>query len=286
MLEQQKREITDQNVTIKSQKNLVEEQHKEITDSINYAQRIQRSLLASDKLLKTNLPDYFVFFQPKDIVSGDFYWGSVLNNGLFALAIADSTGHGVPGAIMSMLNIACLNESVEAGKFTEPKDILNNTRVKIIEHLANDGSIEGGKDGMDCSLMSFDFKNRKLLYSGANNPVWISRFNPDNSVYELLELSPDKMPVGKHDKDMTSFSQQSLELKQNDMIFAFTDGMPDQFGGPIGKKYMYRKLKELMTKISSLPLNEQKEVIASSFRDWKGDLEQVDDVCIIGIRVQ
>jgi serine phosphatase RsbU (regulator of sigma subunit) len=286
LLELQKNEITQQNTTIKNQKNLVEEQHKEITDSINYAQRIQRSLLPSDVLLKTNLPDHFVFFQPKDIVSGDFYWGSVLNNGLFALAIADSTGHGVPGAIMSMLNIACLNESVEAGKLTEPNEILNNTRKRIIEHLANDGSEQGGKDGMDCSLISFDFTKNRMYYSGANNPVWITRLNATNSKYDLIELEPDKMPVGKHDKDVISFSQKTFDLKKSDMVFAFTDGMPDQFGGPKGKKYMYKKLKELLTTISSQPLNDQKVQIAKSFAEWKGEHEQVDDVCVVGIRVR
>ncbi|MBC7694718.1 MAG: tetratricopeptide repeat protein, partial [Burkholderiales bacterium] len=177
-------ETQKQNEIITIQKHLVEEKHKEITDSINYAERIQRSFLATTELLNNNLSvhaesrtedSYFVFFQPKDVVSGDFYWASKLSNGCFALATADSTGHGVPGAIMSILNISCLEKAVEQEKLTEPAEILNHTRTKIIERLKKDGSEEGGKDGMDCSLICFDFKNSKLTYAAANNPVWIVR---------------------------------------------------------------------------------------------------------------
>src|SRR6202008_588584 len=139
---------------VEKQKHQVEEQHREITDSINYAQRIQKALLASDEMLNANFKENFVFFQPKDVVSGDFYWAAELDNKQVALVTADSTGHGVPGAIMSMLNISCLNDAVEGKKLTEPNEILNHTRNKIITHLKNDGSAEGGKDGMDCSLIS------------------------------------------------------------------------------------------------------------------------------------
>ncbi len=274
--------------TIVDQKHELEHKNKEIVDSINYAQRIQRSLLASDNLLNKNLKNYFVFFQPKDIVSGDFYWGAELNSGHFVLVTADSTGHGVPGAIMSMLNISCLNEAIEAQKLSEPKDILNYTRGRIIQHLSNDGSEQGGKDGMDCSLISFDMKNTRLIYSAANNPVWIVRNK------ELIELKPDKMPVGKHDRDSESFSQHAFELQKNDVVYALTDGMPDQFGGPKGKKFMYKQLKELLVSICHLPMEEQKDILASALNNWKSSvdeqgrshmLEQVDDVLIIGVRI-
>ena len=171
------RELVSKNDIIEKQKHLVEEKQKEILDSINYAKRIQYSLLASAKLLNDNLPNHFLFFKPKDVVSGDFYWGSTLENGHFILVTADSTGHGVPGAIMSMLNISCLNEAVNSDKLVQPADILNATRKKVIHHLSNDGSEDGGKDGMDCSLISFDFINKKLRYSAANNPIWIIREN-------------------------------------------------------------------------------------------------------------
>lgn len=285
MLEIQKFEIQEQ-------KHLIEEKHKEISDSINYAERIQRTFLASKEILDQNLKDNFVFFKPKDVVSGDFYWAakidnstnllntganSRINDGRFLLATADSTGHGVPGAIMSLLNIYSLERSVEL--YTEPAEILNHTRKLIIERLKRDGSKDGGKDGMDCSLISFDLKNLKLTYSAANNPVWVVRNN------ELLEFSFDKMPVGKHDRDSISFVQHSIDLQKADMVYALTDGMPDQFGGPKGKKFMYKKLKELLISISTLPLNEQRLRIEKEIMDWMGDNEQVDDITLIGVRV-
>ncbi|MDP2385811.1 MAG: SpoIIE family protein phosphatase [Bacteroidota bacterium] len=286
MLQQEKEKkkiLEDQNEVLEKQ---VEERtlelsqkNKDITDSINYAQRIQKALLASDEMLNTYFKDHFVFFQPKDIVSGDFYWAAVLENNQVALVTADSTGHGVPGAIMSMLNIACLNEAVEAQKLIEPNEILNYTRSKIIKHLANDGSLEGGKDGMDCSLLSFDFGNNKLSFAAANNPIWIVRNGG------LMECKPDKMPVGRHDKQNIPFAQHTIELQKNDVVYTLTDGMPDQFGGEKGKKFMYKQLKEMLTNLSSMPMQEQKEKIESYLNEWKKGYEQVDDICIIGVRI-
>ena len=275
----QKQIIELKEIETQKQKHIIEDKHKEITDSINYAERIQRSFLASDELLKENLNDYFVFFQPKDIVSGDFYWASKLNNGHFVLVTADSTGHGVPGAIMSIINISCLEKAVEEQKLTEPNDILNHTRIKIIERLKKDGSAEGGKDGMDCSLISFDFKSYKLSYAAANNPIWIVRSN------QLLEYVPDKMPVGKHDKDTISFTQHHIDIQTGDVVYALTDGLPDQFGGPKGKKFMYKQLKDLLISIALLPMTEQHHLLKTALNDWKGTFEQVDDVCIIGVRI-
>lgn len=259
------------------QKHLIEEKHKEITDSINYAERIQKSFLATQDLLDEHLKDHFVVFQPKDVVSGDFYWAGKLNNSQFALAIADSTGHGVPGAIMSLLNITSLEKAIE--NLTAPADILNHTRKTIIDRLKKDGSLEGGKDGMDCILLSFDFKNNKLTYSAANNPVWLVRKN------SLIEFAPDKMPVGKHDRDNIPFGQHEVELQKGDVVYAITDGMPDQFGGPLGKKYKYKQLKELLVSIADLPLAEQKTSIYTALSNWKGNLEQVDDITIVGIKI-
>jgi len=276
----QKHIIELKEVETQKQKHIIEEKHKEITDSINYAERIQRSFLASDELLKENLNDYFVYFQPKDIVSGDFYWGCKLKNSNFALATADSTGHGVPGAIMSILNISCLEQAVEEQKLIEPSEILNHTRIKIIERLKKDGSAEGGKDGMDCSLISFDFTHKKLTYAAANNPVWIVRSN------QLLEFKPDKMPVGKHDKDTISFTQHSIDIQTGDVVYALTDGFPDQFGGPKGKKFMYKQVKDLLVSIAQLPMTEQQNILKTALNNWKGTFEQVDDVCVIGVRIQ
>ncbi|MBK8369301.1 MAG: SpoIIE family protein phosphatase [Bacteroidetes bacterium] len=277
--------ISEQKIMVEHQKYLVEEKHKEITDSINYAERIQRSFLASDELLEEHLKNYFVFFQPKDVVSGDFYWATSTslshpdsNQNLFYLVTADSTGHGVPGAIMSLLNITSIESALKDGN-TSPADILNATRKTIIDRLKKDGSAEGGKDGMDCSLLCFDFKNSRFTYSAANNPVWVVRES------QLIELVSDKMPVGKHDKDQISFTQYEFHLQKGDTVYTLTDGLPDQFGGPNGKKYKYKQLKELLTSIATLPTEIQREKLRESFVNWKGNLEQVDDVCVIGIRI-
>ncbi len=267
-----------QKLIIQKQKHIVEEKHKEITDSINYAERIQRALLASESVLQSKFKNYFVLFKPKDVVSGDFYWATALSNGNFAFITADSTGHGVPGAIMSILNISCLKEAVKEG-LNEPFEILNKTRSLIIDTLSKDGSLEGGKDGMDASLTVYDFKNKKLMFAAAHNPVWIVRGT------NVIELKADKMPIGKHDKQNISFTQQEMFLQSGDVIYSLTDGFPDQFGGEKGKKFMSKNLKELLLANAHLPMHEQKELLESTFKKWKNDLEQVDDVTIIGVRI-
>ena len=274
ILEQKVIERTEEVVR---QRHIVEEKHKEITDSINYAERIQRSFLATKDLLDQNLKDHFVFFKPKDVVSGDFYFAEKLTNNNFLLATADSTGHGVPGAIMSLLNITSLEKAIE--NQDQPSDILNTTRKIIIERLKKDGSAEGGKDGMDCSVICFDFKKKKIIVSAANNPVWIVRGS------ETIEIKPDKMPVGKHDKQDVSFTQQTIDIKKGDVIYTLTDGFSDQFGGSLGKKFMSKKLRELLSKNAHLPMEEQRTILENTFISWVGDLEQIDDVTLIGVRV-
>jgi serine phosphatase RsbU (regulator of sigma subunit) len=190
---------------------------------------------------------------------------------------ADSTGHGVPGAIMSLLNITSLEKAIETS--TEPSEILNKTRTTIINRLKRDGSADGGKDGMDCSLCVFDLRQNKLFVSAANNPVWIVRGT------ETIEVKPDKMPVGKHDRQENSFVQLEIQLERNDVIFSLTDGFPDQFGGEKGKKFMSKNLRELLSANAQLPMKEIKYLLEQTFRDWVGDLEQVDDVTVIGVRV-
>jgi serine phosphatase RsbU (regulator of sigma subunit) len=267
------------------QKHIIEEKHKEITDSINYAERIQRSFLATQQDLDAHLKDYFILFKPKDVVSGDFFWSASLspialsqNDRRFYLATADSTGHGVPGAIMSLLNITSLERALE--HHSNPDDVLNHTRKTIIERLKKDGSTDGGKDGMDCSLLCFDFENKKLQIAAANNPVWIVR----NSK-ELIEIKPDKMPVGKHDKQDTPFTLHEIDLQTGDVVYTLTDGFPDQFGGDAGKKFMIKKLREYILTIVHLPMQKQKSALEDTFIKWIGPHEQIDDVTLIGIRV-
>ncbi len=274
----QKKIISEQKLLVEIQKEIVEEKHKEITDSINYAERIQRALLASKKILDENLNNYFVLFKPKDIVSGDFYWATKLSNGNFVLVTADSTGHGVPGAIMSILNIACVKEAVTKG-ILSPDLLLNETRKLIIENLKNDGTIDGGKDGMDASILSFDFKNNLLQSASANNPIWIIRNK------EFIEVKADRMPVGKHENDKMSFTLQTHTLQKGDLVYSFTDGYADQFGGLSGKKFKYKKLLELLLSNSDEQMEIQKQKLDSVFNEWKGNLEQVDDMCIIGVRI-
>jgi serine phosphatase RsbU (regulator of sigma subunit) len=286
--EELKEEVEKATVTIVEQKKVVEEKHKEITDSINYAERIQRALLASKALLDEILNDYFIVFKPKDVVSGDFYWATKLSNNNFALLTADSTGHGVPGAIMSILNISCLEKSVEVEKLSAPHEILNHTRTKIIETLKNDGSAEGGKDGMDGSLLSFDFKTNILQCASANSSIWIIR-NVSNTELErkpkLIEIKADRFPIGKHDRDTTSFTLHTINLHKGDVVYTLTDGFPDQFGGLKGKKFKHKHLKELLLEIANEPMQTQQQKLNSAFESWKADLEQVDDVCLIGVRI-
>ncbi|MDZ4664042.1 MAG: SpoIIE family protein phosphatase [Bacteroidota bacterium] len=279
MVVERTREVVEQRL-------LIEDKHKEITDSINYAVHIQKSLLPSESFLSENLKDYFVFYEPKDVVSGDFYWANRLSNGNIALLTGDSTGHGVPGAIMSILNISCIEKAIEAEKLIEPYEILNHTRTKIIETLRRDGSADGGKDGMDCSLISFDFKNSTLTYAAANNPIWIVRsLDEEHNKKEILEFAPNSMPIGKHDNDNTQFSQHTIHLKKGDVVYGITDGMADQFGGPKGKKFMKKRLKELLMAISHLAMPIQRDRLSNTFNNWKADLEQVDDVTIVGVRI-
>jgi len=254
--------------------------------------------LGNKLLIEKYLPNSFIFFQPKDVVSGDFYWCAELPGNKFVLATADSTGHGVPGAIMSILNIACLNEAVKEG-YTLPNEILNRTRKEIINVLKRDGSPEGGKDGMDCSLCVYDFNTMQLHMALANNPVWIVRRNQSPFSFgegqgvefsstnhlEIIEIKPDKMPVGKHDKQDIPFTAQSIQLQKGDVVYTLTDGFPDQFGGEKGKKFMSKNLRELLAQNAHLPMHEQKQLLASTFQNWIGNLEQVDDVTVIGVKI-
>jgi serine phosphatase RsbU (regulator of sigma subunit) len=258
--------------------NEIEEKNKEILDSINYAQRIQHALLASESMLKKNLPEHFVLFNPKDIVSGDFYWACEAHN-KFYFVIADSTGHGVPGAFMSLLNISFLNEAINEKGIQKTNEILAHVRQRLIASLAIEGVTEGGNDGMDCILMALDTKKNKLEVSCAHNPLVIIRGQ------ELIEIAADKIPVGKSVKNEMPFTLHTIELVKNDILFAFTDGFADQFGGPKGKKLKYKQLCETLISNKDLSMQKQRENLLNLFTGWKGNLEQVDDVLIAGIKI-
>lgn len=267
------------NVELKNAYNLITEKNKEITDSIQYAKRIQKALMASDNMLNKNLNEHFILYKPKAIVSGDFYWAAEMQNGNFAIITADSTGHGVPGAFMSLLSISFLNESINANGLTNPAQILDYTRSRLIQSLAEDGSTEGGKDGMDCILCVIDFKNLKLNYAAANNSFYIIREG------QIINCSANKMPVGKSPKENESFTLNIIDLKKGDIIYTLTDGFPDQFGGPKGKKFRHKHLEECLLGCSNLPMDKQYEILNQKFEEWKGNLEQIDDVLLIGIKI-
>ncbi|MBN8694653.1 MAG: tetratricopeptide repeat protein [Bacteroidetes bacterium] len=264
--------ISSQKSEMEKQKNIVEEKQKEILDSINYAKRIQYALLAHSDFLQTALPQHFILFKPKDIVSGDFYWAIEHNHSIY-VAVCDCTGHGVPGAFMSVLNIGFLNEAIKEKNITKPNEIFNYVRKKLIENLSQDEQ----KDGMDGVLLCIDKQNKKITYAAANNaPVFISH----NS---LKELDKDKMPVGKGIVEKP-FTLYSLNYNEGDTLYIYTDGYADQFGGPKGKKFKYRQLNDMLLNLHTQSVSEQKNELEKTIASWKGELEQVDDLCIMGIK--
>ena len=263
---------------IEKQKHLVEQSQKEMIDSITYAQRIQQVLLTSEKYIGNYVKEFFILFKPKDIVSGDFYWAANIK-GRFYLATADCTGHGVPGAFMSMLGINFLNEIMIEKGITRPDEVLNTLRTEIIAALNPEGSTVESKDGMDMSLCCFNFSDNTLEFALANNGIYILRKN------EVIELKPDKMPVGKYTDEVNPFTYNKIQLQQGDVVYTYTDGYADQFGGPKGKKFNYKQVKELLISISNEPLQNQKEIVSANFNTWKGSLDQVDDVCLIGVKI-
>jgi serine phosphatase RsbU (regulator of sigma subunit) len=266
------------NREINTQKELVELKNKEITDSINYAKRIQQSILTSENYFKKHTRDFFILFKPKDIVSGDFYWALDHNN-KFIVMTADCTGHGVPGAMMSMMGINFLNEIVNEKGISEPAAILNTLRSDIIRALNPEDSVIETKDGMDACLCSFDLKNQRLTYATANNSFYIIRDK------ELIVSRSNKMPVGAGHNASVLFEEFSIDLKKDDLVISLTDGYADQFGGQKGKKFKYKQLEEVLLANAQLPLKDLKTKLDDAIEEWRGSLEQVDDICVIGIRV-
>lgn len=261
------------NKMIEEQKNQIEEAHKEITDSIAYAKRIQKAILPSNSALKKSMPEHFVLYEPKDVVAGDFYW---LEEGVDTIffAAADCTGHGVPGAMVSVVCHNALNRSVREFGLNVPGKILDKTRDIVIEEFKK--SEEEVKDGMDICLCAL--RGNTLQFSGAHNPLWLVRDG------QLMEYKGDKQPVGKF-SHATPFSTQIIQLEKGDAFYILTDGYVDQFGGEKGKKFKASNLKELVLSIHKEPMNHQHEILLKKFGEWKGNLEQVDDVCVIGVRV-
>jgi tetratricopeptide (TPR) repeat protein/serine phosphatase RsbU (regulator of sigma subunit) len=275
---QQKKEVEIQKKEAEHQKDLVQEKQKEIVDSINYARRLQTAILPPESYIQKYLPDHFVYYQPKDIVAGDFYWMEHVDDVTF-FAAADSTGHGVPGALVSVVCSNALNRALFEFGIRDTGKLLDKVTEMVLETFAKSG--EEIKDGMDVSLIAINRKRRTIHWSGANNPLWLIEARNTTG---MIEITADKQPIGKSD-DPKPFTSHQLNYNEGDTFYLMTDGFADQFGGPKGKKFKYKQLEELLLSLSSSSLGEQAKVLKQNFNAWKGHLEQIDDVTIIGFRI-
>ncbi len=268
-------EIAKQNREVRSQKQVIEEKSEEITASIRYAQNIQTAILPPRDLVNLIFSKNFIFYRPKDIVAGDFYWFEQIDNFLF-FAAADCTGHGVPGAMVSIVCHNALNQTIREYKLTDSAEILDKTRELVIQTFEK--SQENIKDGMDISLCVINKETNVLQFSGANNSLWIIRDN------QLQKLKADRQAIG-FTLDKNPFESHTFQLKSKDRIYALTDGFADQFGGEFEKKFKTKKLEEYILSIQHFKLQEQENLLSTEFDSWKGEISQTDDVCILGIEI-
>ncbi len=276
---QQKEEIEAQRDEIEVQRDQIFKQNEEITQSIAYARRIQTAVMPSQEIVKGLLSEYFILFRPRDIVSGDFFWMTDKNENII-IAAADCTGHGVPGAFMSMMGVSFLNDIVNVEGITEPNQILSTLRQKIITTLWQTGKEGESRDGMDMALCVFQKDMKRVHFAGAYNPLYLVRNG------ELTEFKADKMPVGVHPKQDMQFTVQSIDLQLGDNLYIFSDGFVDQFGGPDGRKFMAKPFKQLLANVHSLPMPDQKHQLEDTLDKWQAHHDQVDDVLVIGIAVR
>jgi serine phosphatase RsbU (regulator of sigma subunit) len=267
-------EISEQKNEVEKQKGIVEEKNKEVMDSISYARRLQEAILAPLPVIAKSFPESFVVYIPKDIVAGDFYWFAETPTHRF-IAAADCTGHGVPGAMVSVICSNALNRAVKEFQLTDPGKILDKVRGLVLETFASSESEV--QDGMDISLLAVE--GNTYTWSGANRALWIAR----NGAMEIIR--GDKQPVGLSD-DPAPFTTQVLSVQKNDVLFLFTDGYADQFGGEHGKKFKTSSLQSLLLQHADAPMKTQQEIIVREFLQWKSGFEQVDDVCVIAVRIK
>ncbi len=272
--------LEEKNQLIENQKQLVEEKNLKITDSINYGKRIQQAILPSQTLIKTLLPDSFVFFRPKDIVSGDFYWLSE-KNGKLLIAVVDCTGHGVPGAFMSMIGNTMLNEIVNVKNVFEPDKILDHLNKGIVSILhQNNSETNTQDDGMDITILAIDKTNNEVAFAGANHFAYLIRNN------ELKTLKGDVFSIGgMFGKEDITFSNQKIKIEKGDAFYLFTDGLVDQFGGEKNTKFLSSRFEQLLKNIQQPDMEQQKEKLITAFDDWKGSNKQLDDVCVFGVKI-
>jgi len=273
-----KKIIREATAEIQAQKDELEEKNQNIMDSIRYAKRIQEAVTPTESQMKKFFPEHFVLWRPRDIVSGDFFW-MMHKNDKVIIAAADCTGHGVPGAFMSIMGISFLNQIANMPEVQNAADALNHLRHNVITSLNQEGSETDTKDGMDISLCVYDFKEMTMEFSGAYNPLYMIRNE------ELSVIKADRMPVGIHERMDRPFTNNKFTIMKGDIFYILSDGYIDQFGGPKGKKFMTKRFKELILKIHKLPMGEQSRILEEELLKWRGDIEQIDDIIIIGIRV-
>jgi serine phosphatase RsbU (regulator of sigma subunit) len=271
-------EVVRQKSEIESKNEELEILYKQVTDSIHYAKRIQDAILPSNNTVKKLLPDSFILFKPKDIVSGDFYWIEKKGK-LVYFAAVDCTGHGVPGAFMSLVGYNILKDILNNTNITRPADILDSLREGIVATLRADDSGKQAKDGMDMTLCAINYETLELQYAAAFNPMCLIRNG------ELILYQANKFPIGSYIGEKVGFDNHTIQLVPGDQIFIFSDGYADQFGGPNGKKFMVGNFRKLLAQIAPLPSGEQKEKLDQTLLSWQGAQEQVDDVLVIGVKV-
>ena len=279
LLKEHKDELIVQRDMASAQRDQIAEQRREIMDSIHYAQRIQNAIMPGQTLMNEILSEYFVFFRPRNVVSGDYYWVTRLGNKTLAVA-ADCTGHGVPGSLMSMLGISLLNEMVLKREIETASEILNELRTNIKFILSQTGAAGEQHDGMDMALCIIDYQAMELQYAGAYNPLYLIRSGV------LMEYKADKMPVGIFLPDKEKdFTNQIIPLQHNDMLYIFSDGYIDQFGEENNEKFKSKPFKRLLTELSVLPVERQKKILIETHDKWKGNGNQLDDILVFGIRI-
>jgi serine phosphatase RsbU (regulator of sigma subunit) len=278
-IEMQYTALALQNEKIMAQNNKIAEQNREIKDSIHYAKKLQTAVMPDSDAIGALLSNYFVLFRPKDIVSGDFYW--IFNkNEKIILAVADCTGHGVPGGFLSMLGISFLNEISIIDKDFKANEILNLLKSRMKSTFMKEGHSEGAtQDGMDIALCIVDPKANKMQYAGANNSFYIIRNK------KLIEYKPDKMPIGTFLGEKASFTNHEIELQYNDLLYLFSDGFRDQMGGPAAKRLKSSGFRQLLLDVHENPMRKQKEALELFFDNWRGEFEQVDDILVFGFRI-
>ena len=257
----------------------IESKNKDISDSIEYALQIQQARLPHIETIQESFPEFFVMYLPRDIVSGDFYWFTETENGKKIFAVSDCTGHGIPGAFMSMMGIDGLNYAILEKRIESSSQILNHVNKFIIESLKQDHEMGKNRDGMDTAICIFEKDLSSVKYAGANRPLWLIRNK------ELIQYSPDKMSIGGNNYSDYEFNEITIPLQKGDSVYLFSDGYPDQFGGERNKKFMTKNLKNLLLEITHLSAKEQEAILQSSLQNWKGSFPQIDDIILVGIKL-